>query len=107
MSLWIELRHGPTSGTHVKLGARPGVPMHGALTGGVGSKEKGDGIRDGDAPDEEKFKEFEQFIGSDGSDETWSLDDIKAAIKHYQRNGNDKDVDSDPGGLKTFYFLNT
>lgn len=49
--------------------------------------DKSTGIRDGSAPDESKYDEFEsQFIGDD---DIWSKDDVKAAIKYYQRNTND------------------
>lgn len=47
------------------------------------------GIRDGSEPNIDKYKEFEQFIDTDGDKSAWSQTDVDAAITHFEENSND------------------
>jgi len=61
------------------------------------------GIRDGAEPNLKAYKVFQQFIGTDGSSDSWSQTDVAAAIEFYKKNSND--LGSGMGGIQSLSVM--
>lgn len=61
------------------------------------------GVRDGAKPNLKAYKVFEQFIGTDGSSDSWSQTDVAAAIEFYKIHSND--LGAGMGGIQSLSVM--